>query len=56
MRGNNYSTVGVNEQKDVVNSGVGNRKKRNLRLEVHSIVYSIVTIIIAYHMQVPNTR
>jgi hypothetical protein len=36
MRGNNYSTVGVNEQKDMVNSGVRDRKKRNLRLEVYS--------------------
>ena len=35
---NSYSTVGVNEQKDVVNSGVRDRKKRNLRLEVYSIV------------------
>jgi hypothetical protein len=29
--GNNYSTVGANEQKDVVNSGVGGTKDRNLR-------------------------
>ena len=35
---NSYSTVGVNEQKDMVNSGVRDRKKRNLRLEVYSIV------------------
>jgi hypothetical protein len=40
MRGNNYSTVGVNEQKDMVNSGVRdrNRKKRNPRPEVYSKV------------------
>jgi hypothetical protein len=38
MRGNNYSEVVVNEQKDVVNSGARDRKKRNLRLEVHSKV------------------
>jgi hypothetical protein len=36
MRVNSYSTAGVVEQKDVVNSGVGDRKKRNLRPEVHS--------------------
>ena len=35
---NSYSTVGVNEQKDMVNSGVRDRKKGNLRLEVYSIV------------------
>ena len=35
---NSYSTVDVNEQKDMVNSGVRDRKKRNLRLEVYSIV------------------
>ena len=34
MRGNNYSTVGVNEQKDMVNSGVRGKKERNLRTEV----------------------
>jgi hypothetical protein len=45
-----YSAVGVVEQKDVVNSGVGDRKKRNLRLEV----YSTVTTIRAYHMQGPK--
>jgi hypothetical protein len=38
MRGNNYSTVGVNEQKDMVNSGVRDREKRNLRPEVYSKV------------------
>ena len=38
MRGNNYSTVGVNEQKDMVNSGVRGRNKVNLRLEVYSKV------------------
>ena len=31
----NYSTVGVNEQKDMVNSGVRGRKKVNLRNEVY---------------------
>jgi hypothetical protein len=31
MRGNNYSTVGVNEQKDMVNSGVRGTKDKNLR-------------------------
>ena len=31
MRGNNYSTVGVNEQKDMVNSGVRGTKDMNLR-------------------------
>ena len=36
MRVNSYSTVGVVEQKDMVNSGAGDRKKRNLRLEVYS--------------------
>ena len=35
---NSYSTVDVNEQKDMVNSGVRDRKKRNLRLEVYSTV------------------
>jgi hypothetical protein len=38
MRRNNYSAVGMNEQKDMVNSGVGDRKKRNLRPEVYSKV------------------
>jgi hypothetical protein len=36
MRVYSYSTVGVVEQKDMVNSGVRDRKKRNLRLEVYS--------------------
>jgi hypothetical protein len=38
MRVHSYSTctVGVVEQKDMVNSGVGDRKKRNLRPEVYS--------------------
>jgi hypothetical protein len=31
-----YSTVGVVEQKDIVNSGVRGRKKMNLRIEVAS--------------------
>jgi hypothetical protein len=31
-------TVDVNEQKDMVNSGVRDRKKRNLRPEVYSKV------------------
>jgi len=35
---NNYSTVGVIEQKDMVNSGVRGRNKVNLRLEVYSKV------------------
>jgi hypothetical protein len=35
VRGNNYSTVGVNEQKDMVNSGARGRKKVNLRNEVY---------------------
>ena len=38
MRGNNYSTVGVIEQKDMVNLGVRGRKKVNLRNEVYSTV------------------
>jgi hypothetical protein len=33
-----YSTVGVIEQKDMVNSGVGGRKKMDLRTEVSSTV------------------
>ena len=38
MRVNSYSTVGVIEQKDMVNSGVRGRKKMNLRIEVASTV------------------
>ena len=38
MRVYSYSTVGVVEQKDMVNSGVGGRKKMNLRIEVASTV------------------
>ena len=39
MRVNSYSsTVGVIEQKDMVNSGVRGRKKINLRPEVYSKV------------------
>ena len=33
-----YSVVGMIEQKDMVNSGVRGRKKRNLRTEVSSAV------------------
>ena len=53
-----YYTVGVIEQKDMVNSGVReghSRKEMDLRIEVSSVFYSIVTIIITYHMQVPDT-
>ena len=38
MRVNSYSTVGVIEQKDMVNSGVRGRKKMDLRPEVYSKV------------------
>jgi hypothetical protein len=38
MRVYSYSTVGVVEQKDMVNSGVRGRKKMNLRIEVASTV------------------
>jgi hypothetical protein len=38
MRVHSYSTVGVVEQKDMVNSGVRGRKKMNLRIEVASTV------------------
>jgi hypothetical protein len=38
MRVYSYSTVGVIEQKDMVNSGVRGRKKMNLRIEVSSTV------------------
>ena len=54
MRVRSYSTVGVVEQKDMVNSGVRGTKDKNLRTEVDCRSRSIVPAICPAMWYIPT--